>query len=203
MPQTVDPRRFMRRVHQIKVQIPILLSQWGLLPKFKRWRLTQDPDTGTVVLFGVLDKKYLATHTVTPFSDYFNPRMLHEFSEELHVQVLPSASDGLRYAFVLDKGQLALPPPADTYTIDEALPSGIQIEIRSAPSQPNPFVVADDHIVQHQRLDRYLRIVEALEATKNATTEPLPEVLLKNEAEFNQKMAEYEDERNKNTRLMP
>ena len=51
--QGIDPQQINRRVRQIKTRMPGLLSQWGLVPKFKRWRLTQDPDSGMVVLFGV------------------------------------------------------------------------------------------------------------------------------------------------------
>lgn len=107
--QSVDPQHLIRRGRQIKARVPFLLSQWGLLPRFKRWRLTQDPETGMVILFGVLNSKFIALHTTTPFSDYFDPRLLRDLSAELHVQVIPSSNDGLRYAFVLEIGQLELP----------------------------------------------------------------------------------------------
>src|SRR5512135_925565 len=93
----VDSPQFIRRARQIKAQIPLILSQWGLLPKFKRWRLAQDPGSGMVVLFGVLNNQYIATHTTTPFSNYFDPRLLRDLAAELHVQVISSANDGLRY----------------------------------------------------------------------------------------------------------
>src|SRR5512140_375767 len=106
---TVNLDHFISRAQQIKAQAPAILSQWGLLPKFKRWRLAQDPGTGMVVLFGVLNSKYIATHATTPFSDYFDPRLLHDLARELHVQVISSANDGLRYAFILERGQLGIP----------------------------------------------------------------------------------------------
>jgi hypothetical protein len=74
------------------------------------WRLAQDPGTGLVVLFGVLNDTYIATHTQTPFGAYFDPRLLHDLTTDLQVQVVPSNSDGLRYAFILDCGRLGEAP---------------------------------------------------------------------------------------------
>lgn len=189
-----DPRHFTRRMRQIKAQIPNILSQWGLLPKFKRWRLAQDPDTGTVVLFAILDNKYIATHTTTPFSDYFDPRLLHDLAAELRVQVIPSANDGLRYAFILERGEIdAQQPPVNARPTDQ---DGNPIERRIAP-QPNVLISVGKHIVEHQKLDKFLKIAEAIEAAKSAANQSPPEILMMNELEFNQLMAEYEDERNK------
>ena len=199
MSQAVDPRHFARRMRQIKAQIPNILSQWGLLPKFKRWRLAQDPDTGTVVLFGILDNKHIATHTTTPFSDYFDPRLLHDLATEFHVQVIPSANDGLRYAFILERGEIDAQPPVNARPTDQ---DGNQIERRVAP-QPNVVISAGKHTVEHQKLDKFLEIAEAIEAAKKTADQPPPEVLLMNEAEFNQLMAEYEDERNNSVSRKP
>ena len=65
--QTIDPQQFGQKTRQIRAQVSTVLTKWGLLPRFKRWRLTQDPDTGMVVLFGVLNNRYIATHTINPF----------------------------------------------------------------------------------------------------------------------------------------
>src|SRR5512141_1910183 len=75
--QIVDPGHFAQKARQIRAQVSKVLTKWGLLPRFKRWRLTQDPDTGMVVLFGILNDRYIATHTSIPFSDYFAPGILH------------------------------------------------------------------------------------------------------------------------------
>ncbi|HEX2998569.1 MAG TPA: hypothetical protein VHP14_27350, partial [Anaerolineales bacterium] len=80
------------------------------MPRFKRWRLTQDPDTGMVVLFGILNNRYIAEHTSTPFNHYFDPRVLHDLADELQVQVVSCNSHGLRYAFILDRGELGRLP---------------------------------------------------------------------------------------------
>src|SRR5512132_1020850 len=100
--QTVNPQPFPQKARRLRAQVSTILTRWGLLPRFKRWRLSQDPDTGMVVLFGVLNNKYIATHTSIPFGDYFDARVLHDLANELRVQVVSCNSDGLRYAFILD-----------------------------------------------------------------------------------------------------
>ena len=104
--QAVDPHHYISTARHIRAQIPLLLSQWGLVAKFKRWRLAQDPKNGMVVLFGVLDNKYIATHTTTPFTNYFDPQLLRDMETELQVQIVYSSNDGLRYAFILERGQI-------------------------------------------------------------------------------------------------
>lgn len=196
-PQAVDPRHFIRRMRQIRATIPDILSRWGLLPKFKRWRLAQDPDTGTVILFGVLNNHYIATHTTTPFSNYFDPRLLHDLAKELGAQVIPSANDGLRYAFILDRGQVDLQPFDNQRPINQALSHVQQIAVHNEPIPPKAFVLADKHRLEHQKLDRFLKIADALEATQNDSAQPPSDVLLINEAEFNQLMGELENDRNR------
>ena len=104
--QTLDPQHFAQKARQIRTQVSTVLTKWGLRPRFKRWRLAQDPSTGMVVLFGVLNNSYIATHTSIPFRDYFDPRVLRDLANELQVQVVSCNSDGLRYAFILDRAQL-------------------------------------------------------------------------------------------------
>jgi hypothetical protein len=108
--QPIDPHHYEQKSEQIKAQVLTVLTKWGLPPRFERWRLTQDPDTGMIVLFGILNNKYLATHTSIHFRDYFDPRVLRDLANELQVQVVSSDSDGLRYAFILDRGQLGMLP---------------------------------------------------------------------------------------------
>jgi hypothetical protein len=110
MTQTTDPRHFDQKARQIRRQVSTVLTKWELLPRFKRWRLAQDPDTGMIVLFGILNDRYIAAHTSTPFSSYFDPRLLHDLANELQVQVVSCNSDGLRYAFILDRGSLGKLP---------------------------------------------------------------------------------------------
>ena len=91
---TIDPQPFSQKTRQIRAQVTNVLTKWGLLPRFKRWRLTQDSDSGMVVLFGVLNNNYIAAHTSIPFSDYFDPRLLRDLANELQVQVVSCNSDG-------------------------------------------------------------------------------------------------------------
>ncbi len=108
--QMTDLQHFHKTAHQVKARVPIILSQWGLPSKFNRWRLTQDPDSGMVVLFAMLNTRYISTHTTTPFSNYFDPRLLHDLADDLNMQVVSCNSGGLRYAFILDCGSLNVIP---------------------------------------------------------------------------------------------
>ncbi|NCP86710.1 hypothetical protein GW781_08795 [bacterium] len=201
--QGVDPHHFVSRAHQIKAQLPTILSEWGLLPRFKRWRLAQDPDTGTAVLFGVLNNRYIAMHTTTPFSDYFDPRLLRDIATKLQVQVIPSANDGLRYAFILERGQVGHPKDVP------ALPSGVAAEAMPAPASTTQIferyavaptatersVLLDELVVRQQRLTKFLIVADALNALNNIPSQPLPDILRMDEFEFNQKITGYETSR--------
>ena len=103
--QAIDSRGFAERVRQIRARVPTVLAQWGLRSKFARWRLTQDPITGLVVLFGVLNNKIMTAHASPPFNDYFDPRILRDLGIALNMPVVSSAREGFCYAFILDRGQ--------------------------------------------------------------------------------------------------
>jgi hypothetical protein len=83
-----------QKVRRIRTQVSTVLKKWGLLPRFKRWRVTQDPGTGMIVLFGILNNKYIAQHTSIPFRDYFDPRLLHDLANELQVEVVSCKATG-------------------------------------------------------------------------------------------------------------
>src|SRR4030095_7080930 len=117
--QTNDQNQFNQKAWRIRTQVSTVLTRWGLLPRFKRWRLTQDPGTGMIVLFGILNNRYIATHTSIPFRDYFDPRLLHDLANELQLQVVSCVSDWLRYAFILDRGRFGkLPTHVDYPFVD-------------------------------------------------------------------------------------
>jgi hypothetical protein len=183
--QTVDPHHFVRRARQIKARIPVILSQWGLVPKFKRWRLAQDPETGMVILFGVLNNKYIATHTKTPFSDYFDPRLLHDLATELQVQVIPSANDGLRYAFILERGQIDMEPAHIDYpfqdgnssfvkTIQSAkpVPEVIVLKITPAPIAPIAAENVDDQTLVDRGVGAFLKVFDDIKLRDDAAQTP-------------------------------
>ena len=144
--QTRDTPLFAEKVRQIKAGVSSILAQWGLRSTFSRWRLTQDPGTGLVVLFGVLNNKYIAAHPSHPFSDYIDPRVLLDLAIGLNVPVVPSDSEGLRYAFILDRGQVGPLPVSVDFPSSERSP----LLLKSADAQQpiarvwdKPIVVAD------------------------------------------------------------
>ncbi|MBL8093594.1 MAG: hypothetical protein JNL73_05455 [Anaerolineales bacterium] len=104
--QTLDPHPYADIARDIRARVVTILGGRGLLPRFSSWRLAQDPTTGLVVLFGVLNAHYIATHSQTATSAYFQPHLLEDLTRALEVQVVPSDSDGLRYAFILDRGRI-------------------------------------------------------------------------------------------------
>jgi hypothetical protein len=119
--RTIDSRGFAEKVRQIRARVPTVLAQWGLCSKFARWRLTQDPITGLVVLFGVLNNTLMTTHRSPPFNDYFDPRLLLDLGIALKMPVVSSDREGFCYAFILDRGQLgALPDRVDLPEVERS-----------------------------------------------------------------------------------
>ena len=161
MTQPLNGNQFNRKARQVRDQVTTVLTTWGLLPRFKRWRLTQDPETGMVVLFGILNNRYIATHTSIPFSDYFDTRLLHDLANELQLQVVSCISDGLRYAFILDRGRFGkLPTHVDYPFIDNG-----KVLVRvvydekpeSLASLPADIATVDDHTLVREGVGAFLR----------------------------------------------
>ncbi len=207
--QTVDPNHFNLITRRIRAQVSAILTKWGLLPRFKRWRLTQDPGTGMVVLFGILNNKYIAAHTSIPFSDYFDPRLLHDLANELQVQVVSCNSDGLRYAFILDRGQLdKLPTHIDFPYIDNG-----KLSVRvvygdtpqSVPAPPVDVAVLDDRSFARQVAGAFLKVFDDIklkdEAVLQLSAQNLPDVVVIDEVEFNKRVAEHEANRQRVKRV--
>ncbi len=198
--QTIDPRNSVQKTRRVRSQVATVLTKWGLLPRFKRWRLTQDPDTGMVVLFGILNNKYIATHTSIPFSDYFDPRLLHDLANELQVQVVSCNGDGLRYAFILDRGQLGkLPTHIDFPFVDDGK---LLVRVvydkahQSVPVPPVEVAAIDDHARVHEGVGAFLKVFDDIKLRDDvASPQPakaLPEIVVINEEEFNKRVAEHE-----------
>ena len=208
--QTVDPKNFSQKARQVRAQVTNILTKWGLLPRFKRWRLTQDPDTGMVVLFGVLNNKYIATHTSIPFNDYFDPRLLHDLANELQVQVVSCNSDGLRYAFILDRGQLDdLPTHIDFPFIDNGkLSARVVYKDKPQPLVPVPPVgveIIEDQTFARQVAGAFLKIFDDIklrdEAALQLSAQNPPEILIIDEDEFHKRVAEHEANRQRVKRI--
>jgi len=199
--QTNDQNQFNQKAWRIRTQVSKILRKWDLLPRFKRWRLTQDPDTGMVVLFGVLNNKYIAAHTPTPFSDYFDPRLLHDLANELQVQVVSCNSDGLRYAFILDRGSLnKLPTHVDYPFIDNGKLLVRVVygdNLSSAPVPPvDDAAPIDDRALVDQGVGAFLKVFDDIklrddEALK-LSAQKLPDIVLINQDEFKKRVAEQE-----------
>jgi len=167
----IDPNYFHERAGQIRSRVPALLSQRRLLPKFSRWRLTQDPQTGLVVLFGVLNDEYIAAHSATPFNEYFDPRLLREMANDLQVQIVSCNSDGLRYAFILDRGSLRELPAREDFPFlegDGPLVSVIPTEgpatgLMSPQTRPTPAEndrVAGDTTQGNEASEAFLKLFD-------------------------------------------
>ena len=207
--QTIDPLNSVQKTRRVRSQVATVLTKWGLLPRFKRWRLTQDPDTGMVVLFGILNNKYIATHTSIPFSDYFDPRLLHDLANELQVQVVSCNSDGLRYAFILDRGQLGkLPTHIDFPFVDEGkllVRVVYDKAIQSAPVPPVEVAAIDDHARVHEGVGAFLKIFDDIKLRDDVVSpqpaKALPEIVVINEEEFNKRVAEHEVDHQRIKRL--
>lgn len=198
--QTIDLRPFDLRTRQIRAQVATVLKRWNLLPRFKRWRLAQDPDTGMIVLFGILNNSYIASHTTTPFSDYFDPRVLHDLANELQLQVVSCNSDGLRYAFILDRGQLAkLPTHIDYPFIDNGkLAVRVVYADTSNPEPVPPVDVAmlDERTFVRQVAGAFLKVFDDIklrdDATLQLSSQTPPDIAIIDENEFNKRVAEHE-----------
>ncbi|MCE9644692.1 MAG: hypothetical protein K8S20_01740 [Chloroflexi bacterium] len=207
--QPFDPDRFIQKTRRMRIQVSAVLSKWGLLPRFKRWRLTQDPATGMIVLFGVLNNKYIAAHTSIPFGNYFDPRLLHDLANELQVQVVSCNSDGLRYAFILDRGQFdKLPTHIDFPHVDDGKLL-VRIVYAEAPP-PAPLVqventVPDDRAFARKVAGAFLKIFDDIklkdDAVLSLSAQVPPEVVVIDEDEFSKRVAEHEVNRQRVKRV--
>jgi len=203
----VDPRHFDQKARQIKARVMIILTRWGLMPRFKRWRLTQDPETGMVVLFGILNNKYIAEHTSIPFNEYFDPRILHDLANELGVQVVSCNSDGLRYAFILDRGSFGkLPTHIDYPFIDKG-----KVMVRVVFGDIHPTVLVppvdtlNDNKFMQQVAGAFLKVFEDIKLRDDAalllSAQNPTDIAVIDELEFNKRVLEHEANRQRVKRI--
>jgi hypothetical protein len=207
--QTIDQRHITQKTRQIRAQVSNVLTRWGLLPRFKRWRLTQDPDTGMVVLFGILNNKYIAAHTSIPFSDYFDPRLLHDLANELQLQVVSCNSDGLRYAFILDRGQLGIIPTHIDFPFVDNGKLSVRVVYKDKP-QPVPVPPVEVAIVEDQTFVRqvvgaFLKVFDDIKLRDDAalqlSAQNPPDIVIIDEDEFRKRVAEHEANRQRIKRI--
>jgi len=187
--QTIDTHYYDQLTRRIRSQVSAVLRKWELLPRFKRWRLTQDPDTGMVVLFGILNNSYIATHTSTHFSDYFERPLLNDLANVLQVEVVSCNCDGLRYAFILERGSLdSLPSHIDYPFLDGdkvfvgvVLPA--QVATMDIPVPLKPGVVALVKIIGDNELKG--------ETASSPSAQGPPDIISIDEEEFKKRVAEH------------
>lgn len=204
-----DPRHFDQKARQLKVQVSAVLTKWGLIPRFKRWRLTQDPETGMVVLFGILNNKYIAEHTLNSFSKYFDPLLLHDLANELGVQVVSCNSDSLRYAFILDRGSFGkLPTHVDYPFVDNGK---VMVRVvfgdthQPVPAPPVDTVALNDNRFMSQVAGAFLKVFEDIKLRDDAalllSAQNPPDVVIIDEDEFKKRVMEHEVNRQKVKRI--
>ena len=199
MNPTIEPHHFEQEARRIRTQVSTILTKWGLLPRFKRWRLTQDPDTGMVVLFGILNNRYIATHTTIPFSNYFDPSLIADLAKNIQLQVVSCNSDGLRYAFILDRGQFGrLPTHIDFPFVDNGKLLARVVygdNPQSVPTPPVNIGMADDQKLVRQGVGAFLKVFDDIQLRDEAariSAQNQPEIVVIDEDEFNKRVAEYE-----------
>lgn len=200
MKQTIEPHHFEHEARRIRTQVATILTKWGLLPRFKRWRLTQDPDTGMIVLFGILNSRYIATHTSTPFRNYFDPALLDDFAKNTQLQVVSCNSDGgLRYAFILDRGSLGkIPTHIDYPFIVDDKPL-IRVVYSDPPQSvtipPTDIALADDQMLVRQGVGAFLKVFDDIQLRENAaqlSAQSPPEIVVIDKDDFDKRVAEHE-----------
>lgn len=209
MTQTIEQYRFDQKALHVRAQVSTLLTRWGLLPRFKHWLLTKDPDTGMIVLFGILNHRYIAAHTSTPFSDYFDPHVLHDLEHELQVQVVTGDSDGLRYAFILDRGRFQGIRAQAGHLFTENGKLLVRVVYKDHPHfVPVPLVAAatiDDHMRVHQNVRALVKFpYNNKPGDDTATQFPVhyvPDNVVIDQVEFNKQTREHESSRQMNKRI--
>jgi hypothetical protein len=207
--QTIDLHPFDLRTRQIRAQVATVLKRWNLLPRFKRWRLAQDPDTGMIVLFGILNNGYIANHTTTPFGDYFDPRVLRDLANELQLQVVSCNTGGLRYAFILDRGQMAKLPTHIDYPFIDNGKLMVRVVYGDAPEPasvlPVDIAMLDERTFVRQVAGAFLKVFDDIklrdDATLQLSTQNPPDVVIIDKDEFNKRVAEHEVNRQRIKRI--
>jgi hypothetical protein len=208
IPLIVDLDHFRQQARRVRAGIAAILSRRGLSARFNRWLLTQDPATGLVVLFAVLNTKFIAAHTTKTVSEYFDPHLLQELANGLHVQVVSCNTDDLRYAFVLDHGSLdRLPTHIEFPFLDgdrlfvhvvyneKLVPEELKPHIMPPP-QPEPDLVDDQALVE-QGVRAFLKVFNADKRKRAAALQvsnlDLPDIVMINEDEFHSRVKDHAD----------
>jgi hypothetical protein len=123
---------------------------------------------------------------------------LHDLANDLQVQVVACNSDGLRYAFILDRGQFGrLPTHVDYPFVDNGKLLVRVVYSDNEQSVPVPPVdpAMDDHTLVHQGVGAFLKVFDDIKLRDDAAlqlaAQNLPEIVVINEDEFHRRVAEH------------
>jgi hypothetical protein len=148
-----------------------------------------------VVLFGILNNAYIASHTSIHFKDYFERPLLNDLANKLQVEVVSCNCDGLRYAFILERGALDRLPTHIDYPYLEGDKVFVRVVYDEQPAPPMINVVVQDQTLVNRAAVALVKIfdennVKGEAATKLPEQEP-PEVVSIDQEEFNKRVAEH------------
>jgi hypothetical protein len=162
-----------------------------------------------IVLFGILNDRYIATHTSIPFSHYFDPLVLHDLANELQVQVVSCHSDGLRFAFILDRGDLGKLPTHIDFPFVKNSKLLVRVVYSDNPpamsAPPVDIATVDDHSLVRQGVGAFLKVFDDIklrdEAALQLSAQTLPDIVVIDEEEFNKRVAEHDADQQNQTEI--
>jgi hypothetical protein len=134
---------------------------------------------------------------------------LNDLANDLQVQVVSCYTDGLRYAFILDRGSLDKLPTHIEFSIpkgdrllvgviykDELAPAGWINSPETPAQQPVDVTAVDDHTLVHQGVGAFLKVFDDIkqrdEAALKLSAQKIPDIAIIDEDEFKKRVTEYE-----------
>ncbi len=142
--------------------------------------------------------------------------MLHDLANDLHMQVVSCTSDGLRYAFILDRGSLGMLPTHIDYPFldgdrlfvrvvysDKPVPEVMEPQITPAPRMAADIV--DDQTLARRGVRAFLKVFDDIklrdDAASKLSAQGLPDVVVIDKEEFNKRVAEHKANRQRSNRI--
>lgn len=130
---------------------------------------------------------------------------MHDLANELQVQVVSCHSDGLLYAFILDRGLLGkFPTHIDIPFNENGKLLARDVYGDSPLSSPAPSVdtaMMDNHLRVCQSLGAFLKVFDNIKlrdaAASSRSAQNLPDIVVIDEDECNKRVAEHETKQQK------
>jgi hypothetical protein len=118
-------------------------------------------------------------------------------------------SDGLRYAFILDRGRFGkLPTHIDYPFVDDGkllVRVVYSDQPQSAPAPPVDIAEADDQTLVREGVGAFLKVFDDIKLRDDAALQPSaqkpPDIVVINEDEFNKRVVEHEANRRRSKRI--